>query len=91
MVKSFNSFSNIFTKIKQSNYCTENTSKQIFKSKHYFVRAKLVMNEAELLLQINKHKSSANMDAKERMIEQFLTKVYNYEYNKHINMPMKLM
>ncbi|XP_023332134.1 IQ and ubiquitin-like domain-containing protein [Eurytemora carolleeae] len=37
-------------------------------------RAKLVMNEAELLLQINKHKSSAKMDAKERMIEQFLTK-----------------
>ena len=41
------------------------------------------MNEAELLLQINKHKSSAKMDAKERMIEQFLTKVYNYKYNKH--------
>ena len=34
--------------------------------------------EAGLLLQINKHKSSAKMDAKERMIQQFLVKVLSF-------------
>jgi hypothetical protein len=38
-------------------------------------RAKLVMEEASLLMKINKNKNTANAMAKEKMIEDFLSKV----------------
>ena len=40
-----------------------------------FVRAKLVNDEANLLMKINQNKNIAKMDAKERTVLQFLEKV----------------
>jgi hypothetical protein len=47
------------------------------------VRAKLVMEEATLLMKINKNKNTAKAIAREKMIDEFLTKVTPKESVEH--------
>jgi hypothetical protein len=58
--------------------CHENKLKKIVKFVVYcaiLFRAKLVMEEATLLMKINRNKNTAKAIAREKMIDEFLTKV----------------